>query len=193
MKNYFLVLSFFLISLVTAVFVTTKLYPKEQNPSKIEQKLYNYIIQEYDSNDISYKALSTEITPLYDYTPFELDDCANELARMIIATEPPYNDSSLFVIDDFYNKLFKLYVLLYNVDNPDSIRVQHNWLITHTYMITPNDSASQPVTYTRTFYSGMDYDKLKEISNFKGDMLKRRDLIIEKIIERHLPNKPYKH
>ena len=184
MKNYLLVLSFFLISLVTAIFVSTKLYPKEQTPSKIEQKLYDYIIQEYDSNDISYKALSTEISPLYDYTPFEVGECAKDIARMELTMESAYPDT-LYQQEDFQNCNTTLYEMLTNVNCADSIRTQIEWLIVHTYYITPYE------VYTRTFYTDMNYDKLREISNFRGDMLKRRDLIIEEVIERKLSNKNY--
>lgn len=185
-KRFLIIIALLCSLLVCFTFTVNNHNEKQDEPSlKIKQELKDYVLQDYEKDNVVYEPLSTNIYPIYYYTPSEISECSKYIAYMELTMESVYPDT-LYQWEDFRNCNMKLCELLQDINSPDSIRTQIEWLIVHTYRIKPSDAI-----YTNTFHTDMYFNRLREISNLKGDILIRRDFIIEDIIKRNLYNKTF--
>lgn len=188
MKKFLIVAPFLLLCLITLIIANTRYKQSKTIPSsiptnKIEEELYNYISQDYNPYDVSYTVVSTIITPIYEYTPYTIDTYSMDIARLEFTIPTAFSNDTTYLRD----KQSHLYELLKqampsNVKHIDSIRRQTDWLIVHTYQLTPHETSTPFMTCTRTFYTDIDSNNLREISNMSGNILKQHDTIIENII-----------
>ena len=157
----------------------------ETNETHAANIIHPYVIKDYDASELNVETYATNVYPLYDYTPSEIGDCAEDIILMQYNLYHPNVETNIaYLNEEISSSTVVLYEMITELPNTDSIRTQSGWFIEYTFKLSSNKTSLPPVVLTRTFQTNTDFNDVREVFQpEKADMLKRRDMVIEKAIE----------